>query len=63
MSDEYASSPAACIERILARKRNQLLDYSLQFLGSTQRGVAVAVSDELPLQVRQKGTTLVAWQP
>ena len=60
MADKNASSSLACRQRVLLGQRDQLLHQPLNFLPSVQRGVDVAVANELALQVGKQRTTLVA---
>lgn len=62
VADEHFACLAPCNERVLSRKRDQLLDEALKFLRPTKGRANVPVADELSLQVRQECPALVARQ-
>ena len=62
VANEYPPSSSASVEGVLSGKRDQLLHDALKLLRSAKGRVAIPVADELPLQIREEGSALVAWK-
>ena len=62
MAHEDLSALAAGFQRVRLRQRDEGLDDASEFLAAMQGGVNVAMTNELPRQVLQQGSSLVARQ-